>query len=261
MFEKRSSEPVADGGEGDEGLEAGAEFFIARGDGPLFLDALKEVLHLMAAFVVPLVMAGGPFAVCLGRNAGLESASFQESSELVTVIRLVRQDRPAGVPFHQIGGAQEVVPMPRAQYQPQCSALGVHQCMDLGVGPAPALANGLIFRAPGPAMGLFVRLDAGRIHAPQPALGRGAECLQKAVPETALTPLFPSGVDRRVGSENAQRPPGTPFAQPEEQRLKDGLQRNGRTARLFQSSDRKSGSTATGAINFFSFPIARASAG
>ena len=235
MFEKWLKEPVADGGEGDQGLESGGEFFIAGGDGPLFLDALKEVLDLTPSPVVALVVAGRIFSVGLGRNARLEAAFLQEPPELPAVIGLVGQDCPAGMPLHQVGSAQEVVPMSRAQQQPERPAPGIHQRMDLGVGSAPALSNGLVFRASGPAMGLFVRLNAGRIDAPQLAFGRGGEGLQEAVPETALTPLFPTGVDRGVRGEDAQRPPGTPFAQPEEQRLEDGLQPNGRAARFFQS--------------------------
>ena len=178
----------------------------------------------MTPFVVPLVIGSGIVAIGPGWDTRSESEVFQTASEFVTVVGLVGQNGPMRVPFHQIWSAQNVVSMPGTQEQPQRPTVGIHQCVNLGVGSTTSPANSLFFSTARSALSMFVYFDAGRVDAPKLPFGPLGEFALQTFPKPLLAPFLPAGVNGRVGSEDAQCPPGAAFTQTEKQRLQDGFQ-------------------------------------
>lgn len=104
---------------------------------------------------------------------------------------------------------------------------------------------------------MFVHLDAGRVDRPKSAPRFLAQMSEDLVPNPALTPLFPTRIEGRVGRENTQSTPSATFSDAIKQGLQNQLRWDWRAASLIR--EYRIG-TVLVQINFFSSLIRAMSA-
>ena len=256
MFENLFFEPIANGGEFDKGRgvegsrESGAQFFKPGGDGARFLDALEEVLHVMALFVKTFVILRRATFVGLGGNACLESERLRQLPERSAAVGFVSEDRSGIVSNDQIRGRDAVVTVSRPENDADRTPAGINQGVDFCIGSSFGSADALDFNALRAAKGVLVNLRAGRIDCPELANGGARKRVEDSVPDAGLAPRLPSRVDRGVWGEDAQRSPRAAFAQPEKYGEKNPLGIDRRPPALGIAE--ALGCTREGLINFFS---------
>lgn len=107
----------------------------------------------------------------------------------------------------------------RSKDQAYGTAVCIDQGMNLRIGSAATLSNGLIFRGISPSTCVFVNFGARRVDTPQLPLGGSAQGFENATPEAFFAPLFPTSVDGRVRCEDAQSSPAAALTQAKQKSL------------------------------------------
>lgn len=230
MFEKSILKPIADSGKCGQRQKTGSQLLVSGGDGTSLLEALEEVLDLVAVSVVPPVMRSGAEPVGFRRDAGAQSAAGEKLAEGVAVVRLVSEDRAVCDSRDERRSCGEIVRITRREPELHRSTPGVDQRVDLGVGAASGCSNALTASASSRPSGVLVGFRTGRVDRPKPAVRPGRQTAENDIPQAGLAPLLPARVDRGMGSEDPESSPRAALAKAVENGQENRLGRQRRTS-------------------------------
>src|SRR6185437_13443057 len=113
-------------------------------DPPVLLEQVDKPLDLLAILVQMFVIIARHLPVLLRRDHRLGTLPLRGRHDRIAVVRLVPEERPRLVPFHQRLGLGHVGFLAPRQEELDRVAQGVHEDMDLGAEAAPRTAQCLI---------------------------------------------------------------------------------------------------------------------
>ena len=229
MFENLFCDPIADRCKSYEVKESGRELLVSHRDGAFLLDALKEVLNMMAVFVMASVKWNRACAIGFWWNAGLQVPCVEKVAKLIRVVGLVGENRLFRKSFNEIKGSDQIVPISRCSNEPEHATIAIDESMNLGIRTASGCTNELMFSALRATKSVFVDFNTGRIDRPKLPFEIRSNGDMDVIPNSLFAPLLPAGVNRGMWRENTQGPPTAPFPKPEKQGMQNCFDRYWRT--------------------------------
>ncbi len=182
------------------------ELLVASSDPAELFDSLEEVLHAVAEPVEASVPAGGVLAILNVRDAGTAPGipdPITESSRVVAFVGHQATARRDNNPVRTADFGQ----IPAIHHEFEGATLGIQQCSDLGIEPAPGTSDGLRCLPAAWIRAVLVGLYVGGIEMNQGALRLRCDYLQQASPKTASIQSSLPRVDRGPRSEMRRQIP------------------------------------------------------
>ncbi len=230
MFENLLCDPIADRCKRYEVKESGRELLVSHRDGAFLLDALKEILNMMAVSVMASVKWNRTCAIGFWWNAGLQVPCAEEFAKLIRVVGFVGENRLFRESFNEIKGSDQIVPISGCSNESEHATFAIDESMNLGIRTTSGCTNELMFSALRAAKSVFVNFNTGRIDRPKLPFEIRGDSDMDFIPNSLFAPLLPAGVNRGMWSENTQGPPTAPFPKSEKQGMKNCFDRYWRTS-------------------------------
>lgn len=103
-------------------------------------------------------------------NATVAAGPAHCLADQLTIVSFVTNDSDTAHASNKFGTDLCVTDLTGSEYGFHQSAFAIDHRVELAVGPAPGMANGLRFFAPGSAVGILVNLEVARINETQDTL-------------------------------------------------------------------------------------------